>query len=143
MNRALWSAYVVTAHFCLFLLCCGSCLQQFFFSFLSRHAHSTHYDGIGSNNNTEPTILLERKHCLLMKTLSIPANEATQRLEQAFQLVFSTSTQEYSQLCNTFSSLGGLPRAWIVKGESGTGASFALYNWIVDCGHACICSTRS
>ncbi|OAQ34622.1 AAA-domain-containing protein [Linnemannia elongata AG-77] len=59
-----------------------------------------------------------------MKTLSIPANEATQRLEQAFQLVFSTSTQEYSQLCNTFSSLGGLPRAWIVKGESGTGKTY-------------------
>jgi hypothetical protein len=49
-------------------------------------------------------------------------SEATQRLEQAFQLVFETSAQEYAQFCSTFSSLGGLPRAWVVKGESGTGA---------------------
>lgn len=63
-----------------------------------------------------------------MKTLSIPANEATQRLEQAFQLVFDTAAQEYAQLCNRFSSLGGLPRAWIVKGESGTGGPFASYS---------------
>ncbi|KAG0300717.1 hypothetical protein BGZ97_003099, partial [Linnemannia gamsii] len=59
-----------------------------------------------------------------MKTLLIPMSEATQRLEQAFQLVFETSAQEYAQFCSTFSSLGGLPRAWVVKGESGTGKTY-------------------
>ncbi|KAG0297224.1 hypothetical protein BGZ96_007282 [Linnemannia gamsii] len=59
-----------------------------------------------------------------MKTLLIPTGEATQRLEQAFQLVFDTTAQEYTQLCTTFSSLGGFPRAWVVKGESGTGKTY-------------------
>jgi len=56
-----------------------------------------------------------------MKSLMLPSNDATQRLEQAFQLVFNSTPQEYSRLCENFMPLGGLPRAWIIKGESGTG----------------------
>ncbi|KAG0258376.1 spermatogenesis associated protein 5 [Linnemannia exigua] len=56
----------------------------------------------------------------MMASLLLPENEATQRLEQAFHLVFNSTTHDYSRLCHKFSSLGGLPRAWIVKGESGT-----------------------
>ncbi|KAG0041618.1 spermatogenesis associated protein 5 [Gryganskiella cystojenkinii] len=59
-----------------------------------------------------------------MKCLAIPDNDATQRLEQAFQLMFQSSPHEYRQLCQTFEPLGGLPRAWIIKGESGAGKTY-------------------
>ncbi|KAF9926426.1 hypothetical protein FBU30_003991 [Linnemannia zychae] len=61
---------------------------------------------------------------LVMKSLLIPRNESTQRLEQAFQLVLNTTPQEYTQQCKKFISLGGLPRSWIIKGESGTGKTY-------------------
>ncbi|KAF9353074.1 hypothetical protein BGX26_009134 [Mortierella sp. AD094] len=59
-----------------------------------------------------------------MKCLEIPSNDATQRLEQAFQLVFQTTQEEYLRLCNGFRPLGGLPRAWMIKGESGSGKTY-------------------
>ncbi|KAF9102952.1 hypothetical protein BGX27_010800 [Mortierella sp. AM989] len=59
-----------------------------------------------------------------MKCLEIPNNDATQRLEQAFQLVFQTSQDEYCGLCNKFRPLGGLPRAWMIKGDSGSGKTY-------------------
>ncbi|KAF9127531.1 hypothetical protein BGW39_005798 [Mortierella sp. 14UC] len=59
-----------------------------------------------------------------MKSLLFPANEATQRLEQAFHLVFNSTTHDYSRLCHNFASLGGLPLAWLVKGDSGTGKTY-------------------
>jgi len=58
------------------------------------------------------------------QSLLIPANDASQRLEQAFQLMFQSSPLEYRQLCRTFEPLGGLPRAWIIKGESGAGKTY-------------------
>ncbi|GJJ74739.1 hypothetical protein EMPS_07097 [Entomortierella parvispora] len=58
------------------------------------------------------------------QSLLIPANDASQRLEQAFQLMFQSSPLEYRQLCRTFEPLGGLPRAWIIKGESGVGKTY-------------------
>ncbi|KAK3838805.1 MAG: P-loop containing nucleoside triphosphate hydrolase protein [Linnemannia gamsii] len=59
-----------------------------------------------------------------MASLLLPENEATQRLEQAFDLVFNSTAHDYSRLCHKFSSLGGLPRAWVVKGDSGTGKTY-------------------
>ncbi|KAF9097370.1 hypothetical protein BGX23_009073 [Mortierella sp. AD031] len=59
-----------------------------------------------------------------MTSLLIPNNDATQRLEQAFQLVFDSTPQEYSRLCQKFEPLGGLPRAWMIKGESGAGKTY-------------------
>ncbi|KAF9429423.1 hypothetical protein BGZ76_001315 [Entomortierella beljakovae] len=61
-----------------------------------------------------------------MKSLDIPKNDSTLRIEQAFQLNFQTNTQEYDQLCETFSLLGGLPRSWMVKGESGSGKTYLI-----------------
>jgi len=63
---------------------------------------------------------------LAMNSLLIPPNEATLRLEQAFQLIFQTSPPHYAQLCRAFLPLGGLPRAWLVKGESGSGMALGL-----------------
>ncbi|KAF8929650.1 P-loop containing nucleoside triphosphate hydrolase protein [Dissophora ornata] len=59
-----------------------------------------------------------------MKSLQIPSNDATQRLEQAFQLIFQSSSAEYSQLCRNFQPVGGLPRAWVIKGDSGAGKTY-------------------
>ncbi|KAF9900727.1 spermatogenesis associated protein 5 [Linnemannia zychae] len=59
-----------------------------------------------------------------MKSLLLPANEATQKLEQAFHLVFDSTAHDYIRLCHKFAPLGGLPRTWLVKGESGTGKSY-------------------
>jgi SpoVK/Ycf46/Vps4 family AAA+-type ATPase len=59
-----------------------------------------------------------------MLSLLIPANDATERLEQAFRLMFQSSPKEYKQLCRTFDPLGGLPRCWIIKGESGAGKTY-------------------
>jgi len=56
-----------------------------------------------------------------MNSLLIPSSEATLRLEQAFQLFFQSSLPRYAQLCRTFLPLGGLPRAWLAKGESSSG----------------------
>ncbi|KAF9348167.1 hypothetical protein BGX34_002634, partial [Mortierella sp. NVP85] len=61
-----------------------------------------------------------------MDSLLIPSSEATLRLEQAFQLIFQTSPSHYAQLCRAFLPLGGLPRAWLVKGESGSGKSYLV-----------------
>ncbi|KAI1309722.1 hypothetical protein EDD11_003974, partial [Mortierella claussenii] len=59
-----------------------------------------------------------------MQSLQFPSNDATQRLEQAFQLIFQSNDKEYAQLCGTFKPLGGLPRAWIIKGDSGVGKTY-------------------
>ncbi|KAF9965586.1 hypothetical protein BGZ70_004545 [Mortierella alpina] len=59
-----------------------------------------------------------------IRTLQIPSNDATQRLEQAFQLIYQSPQEKYYQLCKTFQPLGGLPRAWLIKGESGSGKSY-------------------
>ncbi|KAG0205993.1 hypothetical protein BGX28_002495 [Mortierella sp. GBA30] len=59
-----------------------------------------------------------------LKCLRIPNNDATQRLEQAFQLIFKSPPAIYSEVCRTFQPLGGLPRAWLIKGESGAGKSY-------------------
>ncbi|KAG9322891.1 hypothetical protein KVV02_002400 [Mortierella alpina] len=59
-----------------------------------------------------------------VRSLQIPSNDATQRLEQAFQLIFQSPQAKYCQLCRTFKPLGGLPRAWLIKGESGSGKSY-------------------
>ncbi|KAF9943368.1 hypothetical protein BGZ67_000048 [Mortierella alpina] len=59
-----------------------------------------------------------------VRSLQIPSNDATQRLEQAFQLIFQSPQAKYCQLCRTFRPLGGLPRAWLIKGESGSGKSY-------------------
>ncbi|KAK3817567.1 MAG: P-loop containing nucleoside triphosphate hydrolase protein [Benniella sp.] len=61
-----------------------------------------------------------------MNSLLIPPSEATLRLEQAFQLIFQSSPPRYTQLCRAFLPLGGLPRAWLVKGESGSGKSYLV-----------------
>ncbi|KAF9348692.1 hypothetical protein BGX34_002289, partial [Mortierella sp. NVP85] len=61
-----------------------------------------------------------------MPSLLIPSSEATLRLEQAFQLIFQTSPPRYAQLCRAFLPVGGLPRAWLVKGESGSGKSYLV-----------------
>ncbi|KAF9427684.1 hypothetical protein BGZ94_004394 [Podila epigama] len=53
-------------------------------------------------------------------------NDSTQRLSQAFELVFKSSPQEYTRLCTEFDPLGGLPRTWLVKGESGTGKTYLI-----------------
>ncbi|CAO3570798.1 unnamed protein product [Mortierella alpina] len=59
-----------------------------------------------------------------IRSLQIPNNDATQRLEQAFQLIYHSPQAKYCQLCKTFQPLGGLPRAWLIKGESGSGKSY-------------------
>ncbi|KAF9566009.1 hypothetical protein EC968_003946 [Mortierella alpina] len=59
-----------------------------------------------------------------IRSLQIPSNDATQRLGQAFQLIFQISQAKYCELCKTFKPLGGLPRAWLIKGESGSGKSY-------------------
>ncbi|KAF9289089.1 hypothetical protein BGZ68_010044 [Mortierella alpina] len=61
---------------------------------------------------------------MLLRSLQIPSNDVTQRLEQAFQLIFQNPQAKYCQLCKTFKPLGGLPRAWLIKGESGSGKSY-------------------
>ncbi|KAG0080403.1 hypothetical protein BGZ92_000667, partial [Podila epicladia] len=40
--------------------------------------------------------------------------------------MFNSSTEEYSRLCKEFDPLGGLPRAWLVKGESGSGKTYLV-----------------
>ncbi|KAG0302502.1 hypothetical protein BGZ98_007440 [Dissophora globulifera] len=59
-----------------------------------------------------------------MKSLQIPSSDLTHRLEQAFQLIFQTSSAEYRRLSTTFQPLGGLPRTWIIKGDSGAGKTY-------------------
>ncbi|KAF9962182.1 hypothetical protein BGZ65_009618 [Modicella reniformis] len=61
-----------------------------------------------------------------MKTLNIPSNDATQRLEQAFQLIFESTQPRYLQLCRAFLPLGGLPRVWLIKGDSGSGKTYLV-----------------
>lgn len=63
---------------------------------------------------------------MLIRSLQIPSNDVTQRLEQAFQLIFQSPQAKYCQLCKTFKPLGGLPRAWLIKGESGSGIPIAF-----------------
>lgn len=72
--------------------------------------------------------LHQRSHpTLVMKSLLIPSNDAIQRLEQAFQLFFESSQARYTQLCKAFFPLGGLPRAWLIKGDSGAGNDLWSY----------------
>ncbi|KAI7818546.1 P-loop containing nucleoside triphosphate hydrolase protein [Gamsiella multidivaricata] len=59
-----------------------------------------------------------------MRSLHLPSNDDTQRLEQAFQLIFQSSQRDYCQLCRTFRPLGGLPQAWMIKGDSGAGKTY-------------------
>ncbi|KAF8952836.1 hypothetical protein BGZ52_003466 [Haplosporangium bisporale] len=65
--------------------------------------------------------LLESIRCI-----DLPSNDAIQRLDQAFDLMFNSSPEEYTQLCKEFDPLGGLPRAWLVKGESGSGKTYLV-----------------
>ncbi|KAG0034061.1 hypothetical protein BGZ82_005877 [Podila clonocystis] len=62
----------------------------------------------------------------LIQCFDLPSNDAIQRLDQAFDLMFNSSPEEYSQLCKEFDPLGGLPRAWLVKGESGSGKTYLV-----------------
>ncbi|KAF9316230.1 hypothetical protein BG003_002188 [Podila horticola] len=61
-----------------------------------------------------------------IRCIDLPTNDAIQRLDQAFDLMFNSSPEEYSQLCKEFDPLGGLPRAWLVKGESGSGKTYLV-----------------
>ncbi|KAF9376493.1 hypothetical protein CPB97_010762 [Podila verticillata] len=61
-----------------------------------------------------------------IRCIDLPSNDAIQRLDQAFDLMFNSSPEEYTQLCKEFDPLGGLPRAWLVKGESGSGKTYLV-----------------
>ena len=90
--------------------------------FCSLHASARHHQQVRGRQ-------LRTTKDMSIRSLQIPSNDATQRLEQAFQLIFQSPQSKYCQLCKTFKSLGGLPRAWLIKGESGSGITNAPPFW--------------